>query len=189
MLEIYSSIKFNHWSKQCNILFWSQPTVQWWHTYTQHQFSPAISRNLIVDFGYFHWTLLCPTNFLAEREKCFQNTKKEWGIFFEWSKSRQTTHNRFLCITVSLEKKLLTFWNIVVYHMYVKGFFQILSCTYVPFENPKIEFFSIQTRGISMWKLASKTASVHKYRRKWWIVQTFQFSMSIHISHSWKIQL
>lgn len=109
MLEIYSSIKFNHWSKQCNILFWSQPTVQWWHTYTQHQFSPAISRNLIVDFGYFHWTLLCPTNFLAEREKCFQNTKKEWGIFFEWSKSRQTTHNRFLCITVPLEKKYLHF--------------------------------------------------------------------------------
>ena len=66
--------------------------------HTQHQFSPAISRNLIVDFGYFHWTLLCPTNFLAEREKCFQNTKKEWGNFFEWSKSRQTTHNRFLCL-------------------------------------------------------------------------------------------
>ena len=91
--------------------------------HTQHQFSPAISRNLIVDFGYFHWTLLCPTNFLAEREKCFQNTKKEWGNFFEWSKSRQTTHNRFLCITVSLEKKLLTFWNIVVYHT-SKDFFK-----------------------------------------------------------------
>ena len=36
-------------------------------------------------------------------------------------------------------------------------------------------FFSNQTRSISMWKLASKTASVHKYRRKWCIVQTFQF--------------
>ena len=188
MLEIYSSIKFNHWSKQCNILFWSQPTVQWWHTYTQHQFSPAISRNLIVDFGYFHWTLLCPTNFLAEREKCFQNTKKEWGIFFEWSKSRQTTHNRFLCITVSLEKKLLTFWNIVVYHT-SKDFFKSSLVHMSLLRIQKLSFFSIQTRGISMWKLVSKTASVHKYRRKWWIVQTFQFSMSIHISHSWKIQL
>ena len=136
------------------------------------------SLNIIMSYKLPSW----------EREM-FPKYQEGMRNFFEWSKSRQTTHNRFLCITVSLEKKLLTFWNIVVYHMYVKGFFQILSCTYVPFENPKIEFFSIQTRGISMWKLASKTASVHKYRRKWWIVQTFQFSMSIHISHSWKIQL
>ena len=155
--------------------------------HTQHQFSPAISRNLIVDFGYFHWTLLCPTNFLAEREKCFQNTKKEWGNFFEWSKSRQTTHNRFLCIKVSLKKNTYILKYCCV--SYIKRIFSNPLLYICPFWESKNWVFSIQTRGISMWKLASKTASVHKYRRKWWIVQTFQFSMSIHISHSWKIQL
>ena len=113
--------------------------------HTQHQFSPAISRNLIVDFGYFHWTLLCPTNFLAEREKCFQNTKKEWGNFFEWSKSRQTTHNRFLCITVSLEKKLLTFWNIVVYHT-SKDFFKSSLVHMSLLRIQKLSFFHSDSR-------------------------------------------
>ena len=138
MLEIYSS---NLTIEANNAMFCFDPNPLCnGGIHTQHQFSPAISRNLIVDFGYFHWTLLCPTNFLAEREKCFQNTKKEWGNFFEWSKSRQTTHNRFLCITVSLEKKI-TYILKYCCVSYIKGLFQILSCTYVPFENPKIEFF------------------------------------------------
>ena len=41
----------------------------------------------------------------------------------------------------SLVKKNITYILKYCCVSYIKGFFQILSCTYVPFENPKIEFF------------------------------------------------
>ena len=41
----------------------------------------------------------------------------------------------------SLVRKKITYILKYCCVSYIKGFFQILSCTYVPFENPKIEFF------------------------------------------------
>ena len=56
------------------------------------------SLNIIMSYKLPSW----------EREM-FPKYQEGMRNFFEWSKSRQTTHNRFLCITVPLEKKYLHF--------------------------------------------------------------------------------